>query len=330
MATFRALLLRQTDGKVTAGVEDVDEGGLPAGEVTVRVAYSSLNYKDGLVLQGQGGLVKTYPHVPGIDLAGTVESSNVPGYRADDAVLATGWFIGERQWGGYGAKARLRADQLVPLPPGLDARHAMAIGTAGFTAMQSVLALEDHGLNPAKGEVLVTGAAGGVGSVAVAILAKLGYRVAAATGRAEMHDYLKGLGAARIVERKDLATPSGRPLDKEVWAGVVDCVGGETLATALRQTMYGCAVAACGLAGGAGLPATVLPFILRGVNLLGIESVQCPTARRRRIWDRLVADLPRDKLDATIEVVGLGDLPGLAPRIINGAVRGRVVVDVSR
>jgi acrylyl-CoA reductase (NADPH) len=330
MATFRGILLRQADGKVAAAVEEIDDSALPPGEVTVRVAYSSLNYKDGLVLQGQGGLVKTYPHVPGIDLAGVVEHSSVPGFRAGDPVLATGWFIGERQWGGYARRARLKADQLVPMPAGLDARRAMAIGTAGFTAMQALLALEDHGLAPAKGEVLVTGAAGGVGSIAVAVLARLGYRVAASTGRAELHDYLKGLGASRIVDRKDLATPSGRPLEKETWAGVIDSVGGETLATALRQTLYGCSVAACGLAGGPGLPATVLPFILRGVNLLGIDSVQCPTARRRRIWDRLASDLPREALEATIAEVGLAEVIALAPTIIKGGVRGRVVVDLSR
>ncbi len=268
--------------------------------------------------------------MPGIDLAGTVEGSSVPAFRAGDPVLATGYYIGERQWGGWGARARVRAEHLVPMPAGLDAKRAMAIGTAGFTAMQALLALEDHGLTPAKGEVLVTGAAGGVGSIAVAILAKLGYRVAAATGRADQHDYLKGLGAGRIVERAALATPSGKPLEKEVWAGAIDSVGGETLATALRQTLYGGSVAACGLAGGAGLPATVLPFILRGVNLLGIDSVQCPMARRRTIWDRLAADLPEPMLDAATQVVGLGEVIGIAPTIIGGGVRGRIVVDLGR
>jgi acrylyl-CoA reductase (NADPH) len=326
--TFRALMVRQADGAVSAAIEDVPMASLPEGEVTVAVSHSSLNYKDGLVLRGLGGLAKTYPHIPGIDLAGTVERSTVPAYRAGDPVLATGWFIGERHWGGYATRARLKADWLVPMPAGLDARRAMAIGTAGFTAMQAILALEDHGLKPGNGEVLVTGAAGGLGSVAVAVLAKLGYTVAASTGRAETHDYLTGLGAATIVDRKELATPSGRPLEKERWAGVVDSVGGETLATALRQTRYGGAVAACGLAGSNTLPTSVLPFILRGVNLLGIDSVQCPTALRRRIWTRLAGDLPLDKLDAATTVVPLGALIDLAPKILKGEVRGRVVVDV--
>ncbi len=329
MPTFRALLLRQSDGRVTAALEDLAVADLPAGEVTIRVTHSSLNYKDGLVLGGLGGLVKSYPHVGGIDLAGVVEESRSPAFKLGDAVLATGWFVGERHWGGYAAKARLKADWLVPMPAGLTAQRAMAIGTAGFTAMQSIVALEAHGLTPAKGEVLVTGAAGGLGSVAVAILARLGYRVAASTGRAEAHAYLTGLGAATIVERRELATPSGRPLDKERWAGAIDAVGGETLATVLRQMSYGTAVAACGLAGGNALPTTVLPFILRGVNLLGIESVQCPTPLRARVWHRLATDLPLDKLDAMTTVAPLGALPDLAPRILKGEIRGRTVVDVN-
>lgn len=328
-ATFRAMMVRQADGGVVAAIEDVPVASLPEGEVTVAVSHSSLNYKDGLVLRGLGGLVKTYPHIPGIDLAGVVEASTAPAYRAGDPVIATGWFIGERHWGGYGAKARLKADWLVPMPAGLDARRAMAIGTAGFTAMQAIVALEAHGLKPDGGEVLVTGAAGGLGSVAVAVLAKLGYAVAASTGRAETHAYLTALGARAIIDRKELATPSGRPLDKERWAAVIDSVGGETLATALRQTRYGGSVAACGLAGGNTLPTSVLPFILRGVNLLGIDSVQCPGPLRRRIWTRLASDLPLDKLDAATTVVPLGALPDLAARILKGDVRGRTVVDVA-
>jgi len=327
--TFKALMLRQSDGKVTGAIEDVAPESLPAGEVTVAVSHSSLNYKDGLVLQGLGNLARTYPHVPGIDLAGTVESSEAPGFRKGDPVVLTGYFVGERHWGGYAQKARVKADWLVPLPPGLDAKRAMAIGTAGFTAMQAILALEEHGMTPDRGEVLVTGAAGGLGSVAVAILAKLGYRVAASTGRADQHDYLKSLGAQAIVKREELATPSGRPLDKERFAAAIDSVGGETLASVLRQTMYGCSVAACGLAGGNALPTTVLPFILRAVNLLGIDSVQCPMARRRRIWDRLASDLPHDKLDATVEVVPLSGIAAYGPRILKGQVRGRVVVDTA-
>ena len=326
---FKALLLRQADGKVSAAIEDVADTDLPEGEVTVAVSHSSLNYKDGLVLQGLGGLVKTYPHVGGIDLAGAVAESRAPGFKPGDPVLATGWFIGERQWGGYAAKARLKADWVVPMPAGLTAKRAMAIGTAGFTAMQAIVALEAHGLQPDKGEVLVTGAAGGLGSVAVAILAGLGYRVAGSTGRVATHDYLAGLGAGAIIDRKELANPSGRPLEKERWAGAIDSVGGETLATVLRQMRYGASAAACGLAGGHALPTTVLPFILRGVNLLGIDSVQCPALARATIWRRLAADLPMDKLDDVTSVVPLDALPGLAARIIKGEIRGRTVVDVN-
>lgn len=327
--TFKALVVRQGDGAITAAVEHVPVADLPPGEVTVAVAYSSLNYKDGLVVRGLGGLVRSYPHVPGIDLAGTVESSESPSFGQGDPVLATGWFIGERYWGGYAQKARLKADWLVPLPAGLTTKRAMAIGTAGFTAMQAVVALEAHGLEPGAGEVLVTGAAGGLGSVAVAILAGLGYQVVASTGRVETHEYLTGLGATAIVDRKDLATPSGRPLEKERWAAAIDSVGGETLATVLRQTRYRGSVAACGLAGSNTLPTSVLPFILRGVNLLGIDSVQCPPELRRRVWQRLATDLPLDRLDAATTVVPLGAVVDLAPRILKGGLRGRTVVDVN-
>jgi len=327
--TFNVLMIERSDGGVEARIESVSEDALPDGDVTVRVAYSSLNYKDGLVLLGQGGLVRDYPHVPGIDFAGTVESSRSPVWKPGDAVVLTGWFVGERQWGGHAQRARVKAEWLVPLPEGLTPKRAMALGTAGLTAMLCVLALEKHGLEAGAGDVLVTGAGGGVGSVAVALLAALGHRVVASTGRAETHDYLRDLGAAEIIDRAELATPSKRPLDKERWAGAVDTVGSHTLAAILRGLRHGASVAACGLAGGADLPATVIPFLLRGVNLLGIDSVRCPIARRRRAWDRLARDLPADKLDAATEVVPLAKVVELAPRIINGQVRGRVVVDVN-
>ncbi len=327
--TFTALVLNESDGKVSAGLEQLDSNALPAGDVTVRVAYSSVNYKDGLVLGGLGRLVRVYPHVPGIDIAGTIVASESSAFKPGDEVLSTGWFVGERHWGGYAQMARLKSDWLVPLPDGLSARRAMAIGTAGLTAMLCVLALEDHGLAPGDDEVLVTGAAGGVGSVAVAVLAKLGYRVAASTGRPETHDYLRSLGASTLIDRAELATPSGKPLDGERWAGAIDSVGGETLASVLRGLRYGRSVAACGLAGGAGLPATVLPFILRAINLLGVESVQCPSPRRREAWARLADDLPLDKLDALTEVVPLRAVVDLGPKILTGQVRGRTVVDVN-
>ncbi len=299
-----------------------------AGEVTVDVEYSTLNYKDGLILNGLGRLVRNYPHVPGVDFAGRVCVSTVPDYKPGDGVLLTGWRVGEMQWGGYGEKARVKASQLVKLPAGLTAKRAMAVGTAGFTAMLAVMALEEHGLKPGAGEVLVTGAAGGVGSVAIAILAKLGYAVAASTGRAETADYLRELGAATIIDRATLAKPPQRPLDSERWAGAIDAVGSTTLATLLTQLKYGASVAACGLAGGNDLPTTVIPFLLRGVNLLGIDSVMCPKPRREAAWARIVGDLPMAKLDALTEVAPLGALPDLAGRILKGGVRGRVVIDV--
>jgi len=326
---FKAILLEEEGGKVGAAVTSLEESALPAGDVTVRVDYSTLNYKDGLVLSGLGRLVRQYPHVPGIDLAGTVESSTAPAFKAGDKVVLTGWRVGEIHWGGYAQKARLKSEWLVPLPAGLSTRQAMAIGTAGFTAMLSVMALEAHGVTPAAGEVLVTGAAGGVGSVAVALLARLGFGVAAATGRADQEAYLKGLGAGAIVPRAELAEKPSRPLLSERWAGAVDTVGGNTLANVLAQIKYRGSVAACGLAGGNDLPATVLPFILRGVNLLGIDSVMCPMALRKTAWERLARDLPLDKLDAMIAEVPLDALPGLASRILKGQVRGRTVVNVN-
>jgi len=297
--------------------------------VTVAVDYSTVNYKDGLCIGPGGGLVRTYPHVPGIDFSGTVETSDDPRYKAGDKVVLTGWRVGEAHWGGYSQKARVKADWLVPLPKGLTARQAMAVGTAGFTAMLAVMALEDHGMRPDQGEVLVTGAAGGVGSVATAILANLGYQVAAVTGRPETADYLTGLGASRIVAREDLNETVKRPLEAETWAGCVDAVGGAMLARVLGQMKYGASVAAVGLAGGSGLPATVIPFLLRGVNLLGIDSVMRPYADRVRAWDRIATDLPMDKLEAMIQPATLSDLPQLGADILAGKVKGRVVVDVN-
>ena len=328
---FKAILLEEADGKVSAAVQELDEARLPAhdGAVTVAVEYSTLNYKDGMILNGLGRLVRTYPHVPGIDFAGVVEASEHPDYKPGDRVVLTGWRVGEMAWGGHAQKARVKGDWLVPLPEGLTSKRAMALGTAGFTAMLAVLALEAHGIGPERGEVLVTGAAGGVGSVAVAVLAKLGYTVAASTGRAETHDYLRGLGAASIVERAELAEVSKRPLERERWAGCIDSVGGTTLAHVLAETAYGGAIAAVGLAGGNTLETTVLPFLLRGVNLLGIDSVMCPVPRRKEAWGRLVRDLPMDKLDAMTGEAKLADLLSLGQDILEGRVRGRMVIDVN-
>jgi acrylyl-CoA reductase (NADPH) len=326
---FKAILLEESDGKVSAELAELDESELPEEEVTVAVEYSTLNYKDGMVLSGLGRLVRSYPHVPGVDFAGTVEASSNPAYEPGDKVILTGWRVGEHHWGGYAQKARVKADWLVPLPEGLTTRRAMAIGTAGFTAMLAVMALEKHGSDLDGGEVLVTGAAGGVGSVAVAVLARLGYKVAASTGRAETHDYLKSLGATTIIDRAEIATPSGRPLDKERWQGCIDAVGGATLACVLPQIAYRGSVAAVGLAGGNKLETTVIPFLLRGVNLLGIDSVLSPQEERKAAWARLTRDLPMDKLDGMIQVVGLSDLPALGRDILKGRIRGRVVVDVN-
>ena len=327
--TFRALVVeKDTDGKTHAAIQTLSDDRLPAGDVTVAVEYSTVNYKDGLCLGPGGGLVRTYPHVPGIDLAGSVTASDDPRYAPGDKVVLTGWRVGEVHWGGYAETARVKADWLGPLPHGLTTRHAMAVGTAGLTAMLAIMALEDHGLAPARGEVLVTGAAGGVGSVATAILANLGYAVAAVTGRPEQVAYLHALGAGRIVPREDLAETVKRPLEAETWAGCVDAVGGAMLARVLGQMRYGGSVAAVGLSGGAALPATVIPFLLRGVNLLGIDSVMQPFESRRRAWDRIVRDLPMDRLEAMIQPATLADLPDLGKAILAGQQRGRVVVDV--
>ena len=328
---FRALVVeKDATGATHPSVQELAEDRLPAGDVTVAVEYSTLNYKDGLCMGAGGGMVRVWPHVPGIDFAGVVERSDDARYRPGDAVVLTGWRVGESHWGGYATKARVKADWLVPLPVGLTARAAMAVGTAGFTAMLAVMALEDHGLAPDKGEVLVTGAAGGVGSVAVAILAQLGYRVAAVTGRPETEAYLRDLGASRIVPRADLAEVSKRPLESETWAGCIDSVGGAMLARVLGQLQMNASVAAVGLAGGADLPASVVPFILRGVNLLGINSVLVPYADRVRAWTRIATDLPMGKLDGMTREIGLADLPEMGRAILKGAVQGRVVVDVTR
>jgi len=329
--SFKALVVDKDDnGTISQSVETLDEAQLPAdGNVTVAVAYSTLNYKDGLCLTGGGGLVRTYPHVPGIDFAGTVEASDDPRYRAGDKVVLTGWRVGEAWWGGYAEKAQVKADWLVPLPEGLTSKQAMAVGTAGFTAMLAVMALEDHGLKPDGGEVLVTGAAGGVGSVATAILAQRGYRVAGVTGRPETEDYLRALGAEIIVPREALNEPNKRPLESERWAGCIDAVGGTMLARVLAQMKYGGSVAAVGLAGGAKLETTVVPFLLRGVNLLGIDSVMRPYEDRVAAWQRIADDLPLASLEAMVEPATLNDLPALGGAILMGQVKGRVVVEVS-
>nr|WP_213396034.1 acryloyl-CoA reductase [Yoonia sp.] len=325
---FKALIVDKDDtGKTHAAVQEITLDRLPAGDVTVAVDYSTVNYKDGLCIGPGGGLVRNYPHIPGIDFAGTVEASDDPRYASGDKVVLTGWRVGEAHWGGYSQKARVKADWLVPLPDGLTTRQAMAVGTAGFTAMLAVMALEDHGIK--SGPVLVTGAAGGVGSVATAILAHLGYQVAAVTGRPETADYLTSLGATQIVAREELAETVKRPLEGETWGGCVDAVGGAMLARVLGQMEYGASVAAVGLAGGATLPATVIPFLLRGVNLLGIDSVMQPYDNRLRAWARIARDLPMDKLDAMIQPATLSDLPQLGADILAGRVKGRVVVDVN-
>lgn len=326
---FNALIVEKDEetGKTSAGVQQISEDQLPAGDVTVAVEYSTVNYKDGLCIGPGGGLVRSYPHVPGIDFAGTVEASEDDRYAPGDKVVLTGWRVGEVHWGGYAQKARVKADWLVPLPDGLSTRHAMAVGTAGFTSMLAVMALEDHGIK--DGPVLVTGAAGGVGSVATAILANLGHHVAAVTGRPETEEYLRSLGATQIVAREEINETVKRPLEGESWGGCVDAVGGAMLGRVLGQMQYGASVAAVGLAGGAALPATVIPFLLRGVNLLGIDSVMQPYDNRVRAWGRIAKDLPMDKLEAMIQPATLSDLPGLGADILKGQVKGRVVVDVN-
>jgi acrylyl-CoA reductase (NADPH) len=321
MATFKALLLQKTDAGQSAGFVDFDEADLMDGDVTVRVTHSTVNYKDGLAITGKGPVVRRWPMIPGIDAAGVVESSSHPDVRPGDAVVLNGWGTGETHLGAYAQKTRVKGDWLVPLPAGLSAAEAMAVGTAGYTAMLSVLALERHGLTPAAG------AAGGVGSVAIALLAKAGWHVIASTGRPAEADYLKGLGAAEIIDRAELSGPA-KPLAKERWAAGVDSVGSHTLANLLAMTRYGGAVAACGLAQGMDLPTSVAPFILRGVSLFGVDSVMCPKARRIEAWARIARDLDRSKLAAMTTTIGFDQLTGTAEAILKGEVRGRVVVEI--
>lgn len=328
--TFTALVLDQQDDDFSAEFRDVAVSELPEGDVTVAIDYSTINYKDGLVINGNAGrLVRDFPHIPGIDFAGTVEASDSGAFKPGDKVVLTGWRVGEVHWGGLSQKARVKAEWLVPLPAGLSTQQAMAVGTAGFTSMLCVDALEAHGLSTEQGEVLVTGGAGGVGSVAIAILAKRGYTVAASTGRRTEDEYLKGLGASEILDRADLSEAEPRPLERERWAGCIDTVAGKTLSTVLAQMKYGGSVAACGLAGGNALETTVLPFLLRGVNILGIDSVMQPAENRARIWQRIADDLPLDKLDAMTNTAPLGDVQDLAKSILKGQVRGRTVIDVN-
>ena len=325
---YKAIVINKDDAGYRTELIEQDDSQLPEGDVTVRVSYSTLNYKDGLAITGKGPVVRRFPMVPGIDLVGTVEHSESADYKVGDAVVHTGWGVGEKYWGGYSQMARLKAGWLVPLPSGLTLAQSMGIGTAGFTAMLSVLALEKMGLTPGDGEVVVTGASGGVGSIAVAVLANLGYTVVASTGRTESHDYLKELGAAEVVDRSPFAL-SKRPLESARWAGAVDTVGGETLAALLKTMNPGASVTACGNAGGFDLPTTVFPFILRGVNLLGIDSVMVPYDQRVEAWRRLAQDLPLDALDQAMEIAPLSNIKSLAEDILQGQVRGRLVIDVN-
>ncbi|WP_417823103.1 MDR family oxidoreductase [Thalassospira lucentensis] len=325
---FRALVLDQKDKKVTVEFRNLTTDDLPDGDVLVRVKWSTLNYKDGMILNGLGRLVRAYPHVPGVDFSGEVVSSSDARYKPGDEVALTGWRVGEAHWGGYGQMARVKADWLVPLPEGLDGAQAMSIGTAGFTSMLAVMALEEQGISPKQdGEVLVTGAAGGVGSVAVSILSALGYRVAASTGRAETHAYLRELGATTIIDRNEL-TDTRKPLLAERWIGAIDSVGSTTLAHVLSEMKYHGVVAACGLAGGADLPGTVIPFLLRGVRLIGIDSVMCPYATRIRAWERLAKELPIGQLNAATTKVSLRDVVPWGEKILEGQIKGRLLIDV--
>ncbi|WP_431201815.1 MDR family oxidoreductase [Bradyrhizobium betae] len=327
MATFKAIRIDKADKGTTAQLAQFDENELMDGDVTVRVEWSTLNYKDGLALTGKAPVVRRFPMIAGIDFAGTVEASSHPRWKAGDQVVCTGWGMGETHLGAYAQKARVKGDWLVALPQGLSARDAMAIGTAGFTAMLSVLALEKHGLSPKAGPVVVTGAAGGVGSVAIAVLSKLGYHVVASTGRAAEAEYLKGIGAAEIIDRNELSGPA-KPLAKERWAGGVDSVGSTTLANLLSMTKYGGAIAACGLAAGMDLPSSVAPFILRGVCLLGIDSVMCPIEPRKAAWQRLASDLDRTKLSEITHEISLDQVSEWGAKILAGQVRGRIVVKI--
>jgi acrylyl-CoA reductase (NADPH) len=327
MAKFKALVVTKAEQGQSVAVQDFDEADLMDGDVTVRVTHSTVNYKDGLALTGKVPVVRRFPMIPGIDFAGVVESSSHAEFKAGDSVVLNGWGLGETHLGGYAQKARVKGDWLVPLPQGLTAADAMAIGTAGYTAQLSVLALERHGLKPADGPAVVTGAAGGVGSVAIALLAKAGWQVIASTGRASEADYLKGLGASEIVARADLTGPA-RPLGKERWVAGVDSVGSHTLANLLSMTKYGGAIAACGLAGGMDLPSSVAPFILRGVSLLGIDSVMAPKKARLEAWSRLARDLDKHKLAQMTRTIAFDALPDAARDLLDGKVRGRLVVTI--
>ncbi len=324
--SFTALLVKKDGDATSQSIETLEDSALPEGNVTVDIGYSSINYKDGLCLWGQGGLVRHYPHVPGIDFAGRVSASSDSRFKIGDDVILTGWRVGEVRWGGYATRTRIDASQLVHLPKGLTAHESMAIGTAGLTAMLAINALEAHGMTPEHGDVLVTGASGGVGSVAVTLLAALGYRAAAVTGRPENADYLRGLGATTIIDRRELAEVSKRPLESERWAGCIDAVGGAMLARVLGQMKYGASVAAVGLAGGAALPATVIPFLLRGVNLLGIDSVMQPIDKRIAAWERLAKHMPKNQLKEATRDVTLAEVPAIGQAILRGEIKGRTVV----
>jgi acrylyl-CoA reductase (NADPH) len=327
LATFKAIRIDKADKGTTAALTQFDEADLMEGDVTVRVEWSTVNYKDGLAVTGKAPVVRRFPMIAGIDFAGTVEQSTHPQWKAGDKVICNGWGQGETHLGAYAEKARVKGDWLVRLPAGMSARDAMAIGTAGYTAMLAVLALERHGLTPASGAIVVTGAAGGVGSVAIAILSKLGYRVIASTGRMSEAEYLKNLGATEVIDRNELTVPA-KPLARERWAGGVDSVGTTTLANLLSMTTYGGAIAACGLAGGLDLPTSVAPFILRGVCLLGIESVMCPIELRKTAWNRLVSDLDPGKLAEITHEIGLDQVIDTGAKILAGQVRGRIVVKI--
>ena len=327
--TFRALVIDQVDGKVEASLQTLDDDCLPEGNVTVDIAYSTLNYKDAMIITGLGRLVRKYPHIPGIDFSGTVAASSSPQYHVGDKVILTGWRVGETHWGGYATRARVNGDWLVPKPVGLDERQSMAIGTAGLTAMLAVEELSHQHISPGSGPVVVTGATGGVGSIAVAVLSSRGYEIHAVTGKADSAEYLKSLGAKEIITRKELEEAEERPLLSERWAGAVDTTGGKILASVLAQMKHGGCVSACGLASSPALNTTVVPFLLRGVRLIGIDSVLCPFDRRQSAWQSLAVELPKKHLEQMIHMIGLDDLPAKSRDILKGRIQGRLVVDVN-
>ena len=328
---FSALVVEKDEdsGITSSGVKKITENDLPPGEVLVNIEYSSVNYKDGLCIGPGAGLVKSYPHVPGIDFSGTVESSNVSNYSKGDKVILTGWRVGEVVWGGYAQKARVQASQLVPLPNGLSTKEAMAMGTAGFSAMLAIITLEEHGLTKDIGEVLVTGATGGVGSVSVLLLSNSGYKVVAVSGKKSSIDYLKDIGATRVIDRNDLNELIKKPMESSIWSGCIDTVGGNTLSRLLGQLKYGASVAVVGNAGGNNINASAIPFMLRGINMLGIDSAMQPYQKRINVWDRINNDFPKDFFEVMTEVVSLNDLPRIGKAILNGEIKGRVIVDVN-